>query len=268
MKQLVYRIPEFRGKQWFLKNVDRALGPFRLHCKHEVKVLGYLSSTQDASICSPSGDSPDLIVEIEQLPEDGVFIDCGSNSGFYSALAAKTLGPRGVVMSIEPSFREFERLRWARTENKHECCWTLFFTGAGDSMRVARIDSAVGHTGMNRIAEDSNSSGLEECPLLTLDFICENYLASGQQVDLVKIDVEGFEVNVLRGLGRMLSEQRIGRIFVEVTDKFLRQNGSSRNELYEYMESYGYTALKKSDHWQYDEMFVAPSDPSSIESVA
>lgn len=238
--------------------LDRMFGPFRLRASRGIKVRGYLSSTQDAALCSAKGDSPALIEEIEKLPSDGVFIDCGSNCGFYSALTATHLGPKGKVFSIEPSYREFSRLQWARRNNLHECCWAIFFAGAGDTMTLARIDTSVGHTGMNRISSLASGKQHEECPLLTLDFICENYLDEEDTIDLLKIDVEGFETNVLRGLARTLEQRRVKRIFIEITDKFLKQAGSSRDELYALMDAHGYQATRTLDQWQYDEVFVSP----------
>ncbi len=94
---------------------------------------------------------------------------------------------------------------------------------------------------------------------MTLDFIFDNYLDSNAVIDLLKIDVEGYEMFALRGMRVALEQGRVKRAVVEVTDKFLTLNGSSKAELYEFMRGYGYSPSRNQDCWQYDEVFVAPA---------
>jgi hypothetical protein len=81
----------------------------------------------------------------------------------------------------------------------------------------------------------------------------------GQPIGLVKIDVEGAEMRVLRGLSHTIRERRPRALLIEITDKYLRDFGSSATELYDYMKTLGYRPQLRSTAWQHDEIFL-PSD--------
>lgn len=255
MRELVYRIPEFRGKNWALRTIDAICGPFSIEAAKQVKLKGFLASPQDAALCQSSGDNPQLIREIQSLPKHANFVDCGANSGFYSALAAKHFGDEGNVISIEPSFREFSRLQWARQNNLHECTWLTVFAGAAESPGIARINTTIGHTGTNRLAEISEKC-FDCCPLVTLDYVLEHYFPQDSKIDLIKIDVEGFEMSALRGAHQALKNARIDKLYVEITDRYLKNCGTSKDELYVFMRECGYLPTVNSQEWQYDEVFV------------
>ncbi len=251
----LYRLPVFRGREFLMRNIDRCLGPRVRSGRFGVNVSTYLASTQDASFFRSEDHNPVLEEAIKSLPRDGVFIDCGSNCGFYSAFAATRLGAEGMVVSLEPSYREYLRLTSAVGANPHVCQWLTLNTAAGTEPGVLRIDTYVGHTGMNRMTDGSNSAG-QTCAVLAVDDVAKLFLAGRDSIDLIKIDVEGFEMQVLLGMGEVLSTRRIRKLVVEVTDRFLQQAGSSKKELYEYLGQFGYKPQIQSNEWQYDQLFI------------
>ena len=60
------------------------------------------------------------------------------------------------------------------------------------------------------------------------------------QIDLLKIDVEGFEPDVVRGADRLLRSGRISSILCEFNDHWLSRRGTSSEELYSTIRSYGF----------------------------
>lgn len=234
--------------------IDSCLGARRLKARDGVQLCGYLSSAQDASFCRrPSGLS--IIEEqIGTLGREAIFIDCGANVGFYSALAAKTLGPAGTILSLEPSTREFRRLLWAMENNSHECAWIPLNLAAGERPKSICLNTAVGHTGMNRVQPGGQQG--QWCGMTTLDDVAKCYLPEEAVIDLVKIDVEGFELQVLRGMQSLLRERRVKTLVVEITDEFLKTYGDSKSQLYVFMEAHGFRPQLSLSEWQYDECFV------------
>jgi hypothetical protein len=82
-------------------------------------------------------------------------------------------------------------------------------------------------------------------------------LADGETVALLKIDVEGAELSVLRGFDAWLAARRVECLVVEVTDEFLRRFGASAHQLYAHLSAFGYVPRRGPlDTWQYDEVFV------------
>lgn len=217
----------------------------------------YLSSTQDQAFVRKTTENALLSDLIEALEGNAVFIDVGANCGYYSSMAARRLRAEGAtVISFEPSSREYIRLVWAVENNEHRCDWLTFNCAVGSSVGTARLSCGVGHTGMNRVmGENSTRAKTTVVPIVTLDSVLEGMFAKARTIDLIKIDVEGFEMEVLKGAVGMLSRKLVKKLCIEITDKFLKTNGSSKEELYKFMSEFGYTAWVNSDEWQYDEVF-------------
>jgi len=86
-------------------------------------------------------------------------------------------------------------------------------------------------------------------------------LLAGRRVKLMKIDVEGAEMDVLLGMEASLAAGFVERIVVEITPKFLSAFGRTRDELYQLLARHGYSPRehlteKPKEDWQYDELFV------------
>jgi FkbM family methyltransferase len=113
------------------------------------------------------------------------------------------------------------------------------------------------HTGLNRIATKSGATAgmstqltgvLRMDDVLSLD-------RDSPMIDLVKIDVEGAELKVLRGMQRLLVERRIRRLVVEITPHFLGRFDDSREQLFDYLAGLGFRAKYDLQVAQYDELF-------------
>lgn len=259
MRNKILQLPRFKGKQRILSLLDKAFGPYQLDARYGVVIEGFASSSQDMAFLRRLPDNELLETLIRGLPRNGTFVDIGANCGFYSSYAARLLGPAGWVVSVEPSRREFRRLLWALDHNSHVCTWVHLNLAATSVEGVRWLDINVGHTGMNRVS-DSIQCKHHSVACLTIDRLVECFLPQNRTIDLVKIDVEGHEYGVLQGMVNCLSQRRIRHLVIEVTDKFLREAGSSKQELYDFLKLHGYVAQIRSDAWQYDEHFVRPRE--------
>lgn len=137
-----------------------------------------------------------------------VFFDVGAYHGIYSLVAAKRLGTTGRIFAFEPSPRELRRLR-------------LHFRWNGS--RIARAEAyAVGaaieqRTFFQVVSGDTTRSGLR--PPATSDSVASVsvkttsldryvYDLSLNRVDVVKMDVEGGELEALQGATHVLTALR------------------------------------------------------------
>jgi FkbM family methyltransferase len=79
---------------------------------------------------------------------------------------------------------------------------------------------------MSSLVRPEYSSGEEQVQVTTVDdFVAANALP---HIHLLKVDAEGFDLNVLRGADSTLSEGRISLVLTEVTTSLLaRNNGQS-----------------------------------------
>jgi len=171
-----------------------------------------------------------------------VFFDIGSNIGYYSLTAAPLVGPGGKIYAFEPAAQQFTLLKGNIARNG---------LGQVEPVQLALSDCSgpgvlhlddVFNTGSAALRRGTAAGPHEETVTCTTldDFVDSRHL---DRIDVMKIDVEGFEMNVLRGGCRTLERLR-PTLLIEVKEHHLQQGGSSREDLYVYLRSLGYTSFR------------------------
>lgn len=161
-----------------------------------------------------------------------VFVDVGANDGYYTLFAVQRVGPKGRVVSVEPSSREREHLERNLARNSVSNV-EIVPAALGAAAGHAELHLAHGvHTGHNTLGQfahdDVVSARVERVPLETLDSVVARLGLS--RVDVVKIDVEGGEANVIAGARNVLRAMRPA-LMMEVSDGALRAQMSSQVSL-------------------------------------
>src|SRR5215469_9832842 len=142
--------------------------------------------------------------------------DVGANAGIYS-LAALAVEPRADVHAFEPTPEIANRLRSTAKLNGLD---RLHVHEAAVSMRsgIANLNRCRGelgsNEGMNFISEAEVTDDGERVQTIGLDQFCVDQ--SINEIDLLKIDVQGHEYAVLRGAEQLIGTGRIGTIFMEL----------------------------------------------------
>ncbi|MEM6532615.1 MAG: FkbM family methyltransferase [Myxococcota bacterium] len=251
------RFPIRRGKDRIAKLLTCAIGsvPLKAKCGPVLETL--LDSQQDRALLRV--DSSDRVLrELSGLRSNGVFVDIGANTGLYSLLASRQLGPDGIVLCFEPSFREYRRLLQNIAINRARAVIPFNFA-LTNSSEIIELAVASGHTGLNSIQKSSRFEyASQPCPSFSFDLIWRS-LFGDRAIDLVKLDVEGAEFKVLEGMKDTLSRALIKKLVVEITPGFLKSFGSDKESLYGLMEKLGYSPSYADDSWQYDEVFAHKS---------
>jgi FkbM family methyltransferase len=179
---------------------------------------------------------------LQFVKEGDTVLDIGGNIGQTALLLAKKVGDRGTVISFEPfpdTIGRFER-NLQLNPNVQNVELEKFGLGSKKGSIQMCQDSANNSAG-NRVINSAEelTSGVTEIKVELLD----NYISTAQleKVDLIKIDVEGYEMSVLHGATKTLRQYK-PKLFVEVSDPALRKQGSSSEELVEFIQNLGYTA--------------------------
>lgn len=154
-----------------------------------------------------------------------VAVDAGANIGIYSRFLAGCVGPAGAVHSFEPAPQNFSRLREA-------------------TQSLSNV-----HLSQAAVGERSGPSQLYLCPLLNVDhrtyptqeakrqsvqiemIALDDYFQPGQRIDLIKMDIQGYEVQALRGARRVLADNPAVSLILELWPYGLRQAGTNWVEL-------------------------------------
>jgi len=171
-----------------------------------------------------------------------VFIDIGANEGFYTVFAAQRIGPRGVVVAVEPSPREYARLENNVSINGFSNVSVVKQAlGARRGKAVLHVANPE-HNGQNTLG-DFGHAGVTAVDHVKIDVIDLDSLVQEQRlsrVDIIKIDVEGAELEVLRG-GTKTLEQHKPIVLIELFDAALRKQGASAVAVLTQLRELGYS---------------------------
>ncbi len=136
------------------------------------------------------------------------FYDIGANVGFFAVIAARLLGPSGRVICFEPLPRNFRQLRYnsgLNGFNNIEVIEAALGNFDGETEFWTSAEPTWGKlAGTGKYPDKMN--GRIKVALKRLDAIIEE--ASLPPPDVIKIDVEGAEVDVLKGAMKTLSKYR------------------------------------------------------------
>jgi FkbM family methyltransferase len=138
------------------------------------------------------------------LTEDDLFGDVGANVGIYSVLASGVRGAKSVAM--EPVPATIEALRRNIVINKLEDLADIREIGVG--AKRGELDFCTDVLGYNHVVEDGNGCRV---PVLPLDEVF-----AARTPTLLKIDVEGFETNVIKGSQQLLKDTDLKAIVIEL----------------------------------------------------
>jgi FkbM family methyltransferase len=184
-------------------------------------VLRRLRRTRGASSSSrvPASfvevERAERIFYLEYLREGMTVFDVGANVGELTMLFSRFVGEPGGVHAFEPSGRAFERLetvcRAASLRNVRLNRLALAEGEGPVSLHVYDDDYLSWNTRAVRPLEDYGIDvkplAVEEVNAVTADLYCERN--GVEEIDLLKVDVEGAEFQVLAGARRLLYERRV-----------------------------------------------------------
>jgi FkbM family methyltransferase len=144
------------------------------------------------------------------------FVDVGANVGYYTIKIGGLVGATGRVFSFEANPAVFDFLRENVAINGFDARATLFNAAAGAVAGRVILEFNPVHPGGGAVLTDAETPWSQnqscEVPVVTLDAS----LPEDAAVDLIKIDVEGFEPQVFAGMQALLARSPDAAIVTEV----------------------------------------------------
>jgi FkbM family methyltransferase len=166
-----------------------------------------------------------------RLSPGDVCVDVGAHIGYYTLLASREVGPTGRVYAIEPSSRVFGLLS-ANLELNAAANVTALNVAAGEQEGKAVLYEAPGPSPLtsslcSRMLDAPHGARAEEfvateVPLVAVDDVVPADLFP--RVRVVKVDVEGYEVEVLRGIENLLRASDRIAVFVEMSPEWANED--------------------------------------------
>jgi FkbM family methyltransferase len=200
------------------------------------------------------------------LSSGDVAVDAGANIGIYTRFLSLCVGPTGCVHSFEPSPENFRRLQAAMRKLPNV---RLSQAAVGESSRRSTLYLSdklnVDH---RTYMQEGDSGGTVPIEMVALD----DYFKPGARVDLIKIDIQGYELHALRGANRVLADNPGIKLLFEFWPYGLKQAGASWVELIEALKqkrkliqqvsgkgltAFDFESINESEAW-YVNLFASP----------
>jgi FkbM family methyltransferase len=190
---------------------------------------------------------PEIFCFLDKYLREGmVFVDVGANIGSYTLFAAKRVAPTGKVYAFESENETFEKMLHNIEINDFDniVAKNLAVGNKESEVEIVKdLDTAKSYV---RISEpNSVPSFLEKNPMICLDRYFEQH--SVHKVDYLKIDVEGFEYNVVKGGKNFIKKNIPSIIQIELINEFLRRSGSDVSSVCKLIKDLGYNFYKLSE---------------------
>ncbi|MBK8852986.1 MAG: FkbM family methyltransferase [Saprospiraceae bacterium] len=171
----------------------------------------------------------DMAFLLHLLKENDIFFDIGANVGSYSILASAEC--KANVMAFEPIPKTFSYLKENIELNN------LVSKVQANNFALGNAQGKISFTYSNDAA---NHVALpEETEVIDIDIVKLNDLSIPGIPTLIKIDVEGFEMNVLKGSSNILEKQELLAIIIEING-LCNKYGTSESEINNYIVSFGF----------------------------
>jgi FkbM family methyltransferase len=202
---------------------------------------------------------PGTVTVVQALLEpNDLAIDVGAHVGTLAIAMARSVAPHGRVLAVEPTPRTAKLLR--RTCNLTSLEQIIQVQesaiGAKDGRAKLAIGVTSGHNSLLPLAEATDSVEVRIQPLDAL-------VPAGNRPALVKIDAEGFELEVWRGMERLLREAPDLAVIIEFGPSHLVRAGVTIEAWFEALTAPGFTP------WEIDEASgtIRPLRSSGLQDV-
>jgi FkbM family methyltransferase len=227
----------------------KALGiqaPVRIRWVQGLRLDLVLGNDQSRCLFVCGSFEPNEFAYLERtLARDSVFIDIGANEGFYSVFAARRIGPGGLVVAVEPSPREHARLQGNVALNRLKNVRLVKRALGARRGRALLHIADPEHNGQNTLGGFGHA-GVEAVDHLEVEVVDLDGLVDElglARVDVIKIDVEGAELEVLKGALKTLQRHK-PVVLLELFDAALRKQGASADAVVSLLQAQGYSLQK------------------------
>ena len=177
---------------------------------------------------------------LENITSGDVVIDVGANIGDYALIASKKVGDSGKVLAFEPLSETFSTLTRNLQLNEFTHC-IPFQKAVGEKSGIMNLYKSNQSGTMGYLDSSLNGQNLikkNEIEVVTIDdVLSSNHI---ENVNMMKIDVEGFEHEVLLGCFQSFKENKIKKIICEVHYKYLESKGKSEKIIYDLLREHNF----------------------------
>jgi FkbM family methyltransferase len=183
---------------------------------------------------------------LKEINKGMVVFEMGANIGYYLLISAELVGRTGKVIAFEPSKINLNILKINTLLNSLEDRVEIYPYGVGSkNERRPFYIMSKGNTCsfINRGSDSSTEhKDVMDVEIIAIDDFCREHQL---RFDFFRMDVEGFEYEILTGMRETLSrEDGPRRCFIEIHSKLLKEMNQSATSCINLLKSFGFEVVK------------------------
>jgi FkbM family methyltransferase len=161
----------------------------------------------------------DIVFLGPHIKEGMTAFDIGANIGYTTLFLCSRIGPTGRLFSFEPDPDNFDELSDNVRRNNISFCHPF-------QAAVGSFDGTISFNhGLNGTVNIEQKSD-RNCMITSLDSFARKH--SIHRIDLIKIDVEGYELDVLKGMSQILNSESRPIVYIEVHPQHFAGKGDPK----------------------------------------
>jgi len=171
-----------------------------------------------------------------------IALDIGANIGLQSVRMSQSCGDAGRVLAFEPI--NYIRAKFSKNTVLNHCSnITLFPFALSDAKGTAevKIDEQIWNQGTFSLNQSGTGNTTQQITIKVADELPE--IKELSRLDLIKIDVEGFEYHVLRGLANTLKQHQ-PRIIFEYDVNYWAATNQKMTDCFRFLAGLNYTTYQ------------------------
>lgn len=181
------------------------------------------------------------------------FVDIGANIGQHTLFVSRVVGPTGNVISFEPIPHLYEQIKRSVEANAMNNI-KIVHAGCGEKEETKTLYINKANIGGSSVIPLSSDKKEEEISIHIIK--AEETLLPYNKINLVKIDVEGYEYQAFLGMEKIIARDT-PVLFIEYTPSFYKRNKQGNGEddgilLLTLLQKYGYKIKDLEGKFIYD----------------
>ena len=171
------------------------------------------------------------------IKESDYVLDLGANIGYFTLIMSKLVGDSGKVFSFEPSMDNFEILKKNIKVNN---CNNVIIENMAVGNKNGEIKLYLSdNQSMHTLYENTISTNRSvTVPIIKLDDYYNK--KSINKINVIKMDVEGAELDTLRGMSNILTENKDVVLFVEFNPESIKKAGMLPKDQLAFIDDLGF----------------------------
>lgn len=170
----------------------------------------------------------------KHIKQNDTVLDIGANIGFYATILSDIVGEKGLVHCFEPDSKNFEHLKKTTANFKNI---KINNKAVGPKTEKLKI-----YTSKNLNVDHRTYKPEEYDKEIEIDAVSiDDHLASNPKVDLIKMDIQGFEMQAIQGMQNILDKNKDIKLISEFWPYGLKKAGSSVTDYFNFLSAKGFT---------------------------